>query len=377
MAMRYFGIVTLVLVLAGCNFAAPQAPTAMVLPTFVQMPTDGAIVITTTPDSAAQEPTFTATPEATLTLTETHTATDIMFATNTSLPTATITSTPTLQAIVPTDTPDITPFPDIEEARYADISYQDAFDLLIETPLTIMPVEHVYQIYERGRLRGLRDDFLLSVGDCNSESIWYLESLLDDDPPESINASYYDSEQAQNTINYYSNAFAFKGQSVNSGLNAASVLDPFWASADVCAFGDSPLTCDYALTDSFASLIMFGANDVNVLSTAGYETAIREIIETTLERDVIPILSTFTVRPIEGTTTYVTGVRFNAVLVQLAEEYQIPLVNFWLATRDLADRGILEDNAHLTVPGFNIRNQLTVEMMTQIRTEIMNQERQS
>jgi|GEM_PF-6356253 len=379
MAVRYFGIVTLIFVLAGCNFAVEQAPTPMILPTFVEIAAQQVTAITATPNIVSQQPSSTAIyiDTATSTATPTFTETEVIFSTNTPLPTATITSTPTLQPIVPTDIPDMTAFPDIDEAQYADISYQDAFDLIVETPLTVLPVDHVRQIYERGQVLGLRDDFLLSVGDCNSESIWYLESLLDDDPPQGMNASYYDDEQVQNTISYYSRAFAFKGQSVNSGLNAASVLDPFWASADMCAFGESPLTCDYSLTDSFASLIMFGANDVNVLSTAGYEMAMREIIETTLERDVIPILSTFTVRPIEGTNTYVTGVRFNAVLVQLAEEYQIPLVNFWLATRDLADRGILEDNAHLTVPGFNIRNQLTVEIMTQIRTEIMNQERQS
>ena len=181
----------------------------------------------------------------------------------------------------------------------------------------------------------------------------YLETLLDDVPPDSgVDASFYENQQVQSTIDHFSSALMFKGQSVNSGLNAASVLDPFWASADICAFGESPLTCDYSLTDSFASLIMFGANDINVLSTAGYEMAMRDIIETTLERDIIPVLSTFSVRSMEGDNTYAIGVRFNAVLVKLAEEYQIPLVNFFLATRGLADRGILEDNAHLTVAGF-------------------------
>ena len=376
MHLRFAWIVILVMIISACN--TTPAPTPLVIPTLLPMPNEeGFIDITPTPDSAAQLPTETATliPTNTASPTETATQTITPLPTNTDLPTATI--TPTLRSIIPTDAPLVTPFAQVTESIYASMSYQDALELLNQTPLVVIPTEHVRQIYNRGRFRGLRDDFLLSVGDCNSESGWYLETLLDDVPPDTgVDASFYASADIQSTISYYSDAFAFKGQSVNSGLNAASVLDPFWASPDVCPSGESPLTCDYLLTDSFASLIMFGANDVNVLSTASYELAMRDIIETTLERDIIPILSTFTVRPLED-NTYAIGVRFNAVLIRLAEEYQIPLVNFWLATRNLADNGILEDNAHLTVAGFNIRNQLTVEVLSQIRTDIMMNERNS
>ncbi|GAB5494004.1 MAG: hypothetical protein Phog2KO_42190 [Phototrophicaceae bacterium] len=376
MRVRFLWLFALALWISACT--SPPAPTPFIMPTLLPMPNaEGFIDITPTPDPAiAQLPSATPTllPTNTETPTEipSETATELILPTNTSVPIAS--ETPTLRPIILTSTPDITPFPERSESVYSDMSYDEAFDLLQQTPLIVMPTEHVRQIYDRGRFRGLRDDFLLSVGDCNSESGWYLESLLDDSPPDSgVDATFYDNEAIQSTISYYSDAFAFKGQSVNSGLNAASVLDPFWASADVCPFGASPLACDYQLTESFASLIMFGANDVNVLNTASYELAMREIIETTLDRDIIPILSTFTVRPLED-NTYATGVRFNGVLVRLAEEYQIPLVNFWLATRELADRGILEDNAHLTVAGFNIRNQLTVEILAQIRLDIMMNE---
>jgi len=364
MRLRIVGIFTLLLIVAACT--PTREP--MILPTLVEFPTP--IIVTPTPEAIVIQPTETLTPIPDATDTPEIEATTQIVITETATPQATM--TPTLRPIEPTTLPPMTALPEISESLYSDIGFEDARELLMNTPLVILPSDHIQLIYERGRFRGLRDDFLLSVGDCNSESGWYLENLLDDVPPESgVDASYYESDHIQSTISYYSDAFAFKGQSVNSGLNAASVLDPFWASADVCPVGESPLTCDYHLTDSFASLIMFGANDVNVLSTAGYELAMRDIIETTLERDVIPILSTFTVRPIEGDAAYAIGVRFNAILVRLAEEYQIPLVNFWLATRDLADKGVLEDNAHLTVPGFNIRNQLTVEVLTQLRTEIL------
>lgn len=368
MRICLFLFLFMMIIMSACQPMATPIPRD--LPTLVQFPTE--TPIPPTQEAVAQQ----ATPTDIIV-----TATIITLEPTATTEQATLippTPTPTLQAIIPTDEPSGTEFPDITESRYADATFSEALELVRQTPLVVFPLEHVRSVYNRGRFRGLRDDFLLSVGDCNSESGWYLETLLDDSPPESgVDRSYYEDQQIQSTLDYFSPTFGFKGQSVNSGLNAASVLDPFWASADVCPFGTSPLTCDYHLTDSFASLIMFGANDINVLSTASYELAMREIIETTLERDVIPILSTFTVRQIEGTNDYATGVRFNAVLIQLAEEYEIPLVNFWLATRDLADNGILEDNAHLTVAGFNIRNQLTVEVLSQLRTEIMTEVRNS
>lgn len=353
--------------LAACS----PAPTPIALPTVAEFASP--IVVTATPQEVVQEPTSVPSNTVAPTLTPTL----IVSATQTAVPvtaTSTATNTPTLRPVQPTATDNITPFPAYTEAQYAEITYQDALALLDETPLYILPVEHARAIYARGQRRGLQSDFMLSVGDCNSESRWYLESLLDDDPAEDgVDASFFESESVQSTISHFSQAFTFKGQSVNSGLNAASVMDPFWADVNYCASGLSPLTCDYDNTDPFASLIMFGANDINVLSTAGYERAMRDIIEATLDRDIIPIISTFSVRRVDGIATdaYIAGVRFNAVLVQLAAEYDIPLVNFWSATRDIPANGILEDNAHLTVAGFNVRNQMTIEILQRLQAEVL------
>lgn len=291
--------------------------------------------------------------------------------TPTFTPTFTVTPSPTITS---TRTPYRVPtaFPEHEEALYSHITYDESRALLFDTPLLVIPEEHVRQIFGRGQVGGLNQQFLLTVGDCNSESHWYLQSLLDDTPPEGdgVDRSFYQDIAVQSMIEDYRDAFAFKGQSVNSGLNALSVMDPFWANPNLCPPGASPLDCDYQQKRPFASLIMFGANDIKVLNTAGYEMALRDIIEFTLHRDIIPILSTFTVRPLND-GTFEQGVRFNGVVVKLAEEYNIPLINFWLAAREVDGYGILDDNAHMTVPGFNIRNRLTLDMLNTIRRDIL------
>ena len=333
-------------------------------------------------DAVIAPATFTATPipalgELTLppSFTPTHTSLPPTF-TATATITSSATASPTItDTPIPTNTPYRvpSPFPEHEESRYKNITYNEAHDLLLETPLLLVPEDHIQQVFARGQVGGLNDRFLLSVGDCNSESHWYLQSLLDDSPPqgEVVDINFYQDMSIQSVIETYSDAFAFKGQSVNSGLNAMSVMDPFWANPNLCPPGTSPLDCDFQQTRPFAALIMFGANDIKVLNTAGYEAALRDIIEFTLQRDTLPILSTFTVRQLND-GTYEQGVRFNGVVVKLAEEYNVPLVNFWLAAREADGYGILNDNAHLTVDGFNIRNRLTLDMLNTLRRDVLS-----
>jgi GDSL-like lipase/acylhydrolase family protein len=382
MRLRPYWLI-LAIILAACS-ASPQRE----LPTYVPWPADLTATVqevamndliapaTVAFDEVIAPATFAATSQSSysnLTLPPTFTSTLIP---TLSLSPSAIPSATAINTITPSPTSiptlEATTFPEREEADYSSITYEEARALLLETPLMSIPEEYVRQIYARGQARGLNQDFLLSVGDCNTESEWYLQSLLDDKPPqgEGVNISYFQDSDVQTTIDYYRDAFAFKGQSVNSGLNAMSVMDPFWANPNLCASGASPLACDFQQTQPFAALIMFGANDILVLNTAGYEMAMREIIELTLERDIIPILSTFTVRPTDD-GTFEQGVRFNAVVIKLAEEYNIPLINFWLAAREIGDYGILLDNAHMTVPGFNIRNRLTLDMLTTLRQDVL------
>jgi hypothetical protein len=359
--MRFASILLLILTLVACR------PQEQLLPTLVSFPSATIRYVTPTDINTESGVTMA---ELTLPASFTPTATSTEAAI--ALASLEPSRTATLSPIVPTTIAYPTAFPIIEEAVYNEITFEEALELLNATPEIQLPIEHTRLIYQRGMARGLKSNFLLSVGDCNSESHFYLRDLLDDTPPtEGVDVSYYENAEVQSTIATYSEAFNFKGQSVNSGLNSLSVMDPFWASPDICPAGDSPLSCDYRYTDPFAALIMFGANDINVLNSADYELALRDIIEFTLDRDIIPILSTFTVRPIDDNSVYSHGVRFNGVIIRLAQEYDIPLVNFWLAARELADNGILPDNAHLSIGGFNVRNQLTIEMIRALQGDVM------
>lgn len=302
-------------------------------------------------------PTVGPTQRPTLTPTDTNTPSRTPLPTATSTPTRTASPTALL-------TTTSTPFVWQSGARYSNITFDHALRLLRAVSVIHVRPDHIRRIYARGQIRNLLDDFLLNVGDCNTESVQYLEPLTYLDDVAGL-GSTTSQPMSLPTIATFRDSFHFKGQSVNSGLNALAVMDPFWANT-ACHSGESPLACDVRETQPFAALILFAANDINVMTLADYEVAMREIIEYLLAEDIIPILSTFTVRSDGWFSRYEQAIYFNAVVVLLAEEYDIPLINFWREAQSLPDRGILTDNAHLKESGFEIRNRLTIEMLETI-----------
>ena len=67
----------------------------------------------------------------------------------------------------------------------------------------------------------------------------------------------------------------------------------------------------------------------------------RNILEFSIESGVIPIISTKADNA-EGDHA------INQTIARLAWEYEIPLLNYWLAVQQLPDLGLQEDGAHLT-----------------------------
>ncbi len=67
----------------------------------------------------------------------------------------------------------------------------------------------------------------------------------------------------------------------------------------------------------------------------------RAILDYLIAEGVVPILST-KADNLEGDGS------INATIVRLAQEYDVPLWNFWLAVQPLPDHGLQPDGAHIT-----------------------------
>ena len=234
------------------------------------------------------------------------------------------------------------PISDLPDAMTNDIPDDDIIRLY-DTPIIPSLSEAMIEVYERGLRLGNLPNVVSKIGDSNSANGRYLKPIANG----FYNLGAYD--HLQDLIDWYGDSFANVNIAARIGLNAASVFDPVWSHGTHCKPDEAPLHCEYRYNKPSIALVMFGQNDTRVLNSDTFDEQMRLIVETSLELGVIPVLINFSSNDSpENQTLYWQTVRFNIILLNIAEEYNAPLVNFWSAARILPARGIGPDNAHLT-----------------------------
>ncbi|NDJ79246.1 MAG: hypothetical protein GYB65_23595, partial [Chloroflexi bacterium] len=152
----------------------------------------------------------------------------------------------------------------------------------------------------------------------------------------------------------------------------------------LCEDDEGPLACEYRRVRPAVAVMMFGPNDMINLRIEEFEVAVRGIIDLSLAEGVIPVLTTFTWH---RDVRWEQALQFNMVVVDLAREYDIPLINFWRAAQELPNLGLVRDYTHLTagsvgtriaftgdeaVSGYTLRNLLTLQTLDLLRREVLN-----
>lgn len=173
------------------------------------------------------------------------------------------------------------------------------------------------------------------VGDCESSPSWFLGDF-------DRGESYYSLGNYQElnlVINAFQGSFERKNFAVGNGFNTAAVLSPFWADPEFCQPGESPLDCEVRLHHPSFVFILLGTNDIYKMEN--FEENTRKILNRLVEQGIVPILAT-KADDLEG------GNAINALIYKLALEYEVPLWNFWKSVQILPNRGLQDDNAHLT-----------------------------
>ncbi len=203
-------------------------------------------------------------------------------------------------------------------------------------------------IFAQGQRLGNDPRAISKVGDSNSASRYYLSPL---------SAGAYDLGPysfLQDTVDYFAESFDNPSVAVRVGLNAFSVFDPIWDNPALCEENEPPLVCEYRTARPAVAVIMFGQNDARVLNSTQYAQQMRRIIETSIDYGVIPVMVTFSADPRMGETLFYQSLRFNRIMVEAAQEYGVPVLNFWAAARALPGYGIGADQVHLSSSGSRV-----------------------
>lgn len=275
-------------------------------------------------------------------------------------------------------------------AAAQELSVEEMEARLLETPIFVnMDSETAAEIFAAGQGMGNHADVFTTVGDSNTTNGDFLRPI--GLPRNDCNLGDYAYLQA--TIDYFStppttdntNSFTRDSIAADRGFSTYSALDPFWADAAVCEPNESPLTCEYRVVKPSISLIMLGQIDINYAGTDvdSYRENMEQIIAETIDQGVIPVLSTIVFLPERD--VYPLSLQFNMVILDLAEEYDIPLINLWRAVQPLPNVGIGPDRSHLRAEvgrfcafdgtenelGGTLRNLLNLQALDQLRMHIL------
>jgi hypothetical protein len=236
------------------------------------------------------------------------------------------------------------------------------------------------EVYQAGLKQGNDPHVFAKLGDCMTENPYFLRPFA---------TGQYDLGAYQSlkpTIDQFygyptrgngwqKDSFATVGLASAGGFNVAAPLDATWSDPDWCQGGESPLTCEYRVSKPSIAIIMFGTNDVNYTDAATYNYYLRTIISETLDQNIVPILNTFPTRPEDPQKSLL----LNQIVVKVAQDYGIPLVNLNRALEELPNHGVNpQDTTHLSTPadgrvdmfspanlqtGFTVRNLVTLQAL--------------
>jgi hypothetical protein len=230
--------------------------------------------------------------------------------------------------------------------------------------------------FERGQQLGRSPAVISKIGDCNSTEWLFLYPFGED---QYDLGPYTD---LQGVIDQFGASFSLTTYAAYNGLNAAAVLDPVWSNPEVCQPGETPLDCELRVHNASVAVIMFGTNDLIVLSPEEYDAALRHVLNLTLQTGTIPVLSTFP----RHLAFPERSILYNQIVVRVALDYDIPLVNLWLALEPLPMHGIDDDEFHLNGPitragdlssesnlqtGSPLRNLITLQALDVIWRQVM------
>jgi hypothetical protein len=247
--------------------------------------------------------------------------------------------------------------------------------------------ETTREIFERGRLNGNRINVFSKVGDSmtvDSHSLY---------PIGWGGYELHNYNYLLPVIRYFSFATA---RDDNSFANHSLAAGNGWTSEDVfhaqvtadylknCRVAEAPLLCEYRIVKPSIALIMLGTNDVAELTPQKSQAYIRLIIETSIDKGIVPVLTTIPIR-----LEYEQEVAdFNERIKNLSVEYGIPLWDYAAIMDKLPHKGLSDDGVHPSYPpgnsreaadfspenlqyGYTARNLLALHMLDKLWREVI------
>ncbi|MFN8560948.1 MAG: GDSL-type esterase/lipase family protein [Anaerolineae bacterium] len=241
------------------------------------------------------------------------------------------------------------------------------------------------QIYLNGQAAGNQRNVFTKVGDSLTDTPNFLRALGG-----SYNLEGYG--YLLPVIQFFSGGSALGGNPFVSGSISAraswgsvSALDPGSADPGRCNSGETPVACEMRVVKPAVALIMIGTNDAPAYPADQYGERLRIIVETCIQANVVPVLSTLPPRAQYNDNI----IAYNQVITAMAQNYGVPLTDLYSALVNLPDHGYGPDGIHLSVPpggagatvdftpenlqfGSTVRNLTTLQVLDMVWKQVLS-----
>ena len=138
------------------------------------------------------------------------------------------------------------------------------------------------------------------------------------------------------------------------------------------------------------AVVMYGTNDINIVTLEDYAENMLDLTDALLDRGVVPLLTTIMPRG-DDPDADAEVPDFNMALRAIAEARQVPLIDYHRELVDLPDQGLSADGIHPSVLrdpgaracvlnpeglayGYNVRNLVTLEALDRVRRAVVEGE---
>ena len=230
--------------------------------------------------------------------------------------------------------------------------------------------QEMHTVYLRGQALGNDPRAFSKVGDSTIENPHFLARF--DEKPYNL-GSY---TRLQGAIDYFAGSFARQGMAVQRGLHSWTVFDPMWADPIYCEPNESVIACEFRVHRPSIVLVRLGSNDSGI--PEAFEKNLRQLVEYSLAKGVIPVLGTKADR-FEG-----PGNTNNQIIRRVAADYQVPLWDYDRVAQTLPNNGLRDDGIHMTYfyehdytlpnalqTGHGVHNLTALMMLDRIWREVM------
>lgn len=229
---------------------------------------------------------------------------------------ARLTSTPKVDS-----TPQASSTPRVESATLTATPNLNAW---MSLPVRPEAGENVRAIYERGIDLGNDPNAFSIFGDCQAEPQEFLGvydtdgALVQSLPPE-----------LRETVEHFSGSFERESPTAQDGTTPGALLWDQWHRGEYgCQFGETPVDCELRVHRPSFVIIQIGSH----FESRNTEY-LRRIIAQLIENGSVPILAT-------KADNRELDHRINRDMALLADEFDLPLWNFWASLSDLPNRGL-------------------------------------